>query len=95
MFGCAGAERSAVIRVETGTKENELTAERKLAVVDGTIEKPIPSPVTFEINYGAIARGYRKTPYPDPRITDTLTKRGAKIIKTSDCHDKRFLLYGL
>ena len=68
---------------------------RYIAAADRAIEKLLPCPVTFEINYGAIARGYRKTPYPDPRILDTLTRNGAKTVKTSDCHDKRFLLLGL
>ncbi len=68
---------------------------RYIAAADDAIERLLPCPVTFEINYGAVARGYRKTPYPDPRITDTLTKRGARIIRTSDCHDKRCLLLGL
>ena len=68
---------------------------RYVAAADAALETLLPCPVTFEINSGAIARGYRKTPYPEPRILDVLKKRGARIIKTSDCHDKRFLLLGL
>lgn len=68
---------------------------RYVAAADAALEALLPCPVTFEINSGAIARGYRKTPYPEPRILDVLKKRGARIIKTSDCHDKRFLLLGL
>lgn len=68
---------------------------RYTAAADAALDALLPCPVTFEINYGAVARGYRKTPYPEPRILDTLQKRGARVVKTSDCHDKRFLLLGL
>ena len=40
----------------------------------------------FEVNTGAIARGYRKTPYPSAEILHTLRKEGAKIMLNSDCH---------
>ena len=68
---------------------------RYVAAADAAIRALLPRPVTFEINYGAVARGYRKTPYPDPRIIHTLRQAGARIITTSDCHDKRYLLLGL
>ena len=40
----------------------------------------------FEVNSGAIARGYRTTPYPDPFLLDELRKRGFGAVITSDCH---------
>lgn len=45
----------------------------------------------FEVNTGAIARGYRTTPYPAPFIMQELKNLGAKMIISSDCHDKNFL----
>ena len=42
----------------------------------------------FEVNTGAIARGYRKIPYPAPFILKELKTLGKKIIISSDCHDK-------
>lgn len=41
----------------------------------------------FEVNTGAIARGYRKTPYPAPFILKEMKNLGATVILTSDCHD--------
>ena len=73
----------------------DATHPRYVAAADAAIRALLPCPVTFEINYGAVARGYRKTPYPEPRILDTLRSAGARIITTSDCHDKQFLLLGL
>lgn len=45
----------------------------------------------FEVNTGAIGRGYRTTPYPAPFILDEMKRLGCKLILSSDCHDKRKL----
>lgn len=45
----------------------------------------------FEINTGAIARGYRTTPYLDMFLLKELKKRGCGIVVSSDCHDSRYL----
>ena len=45
----------------------------------------------FEVNTGAIARGYRTTPYPAPFILKEMKSLGSKLIITSDCHDKNYL----
>lgn len=40
----------------------------------------------FEVNTGAIARGYRTTPYPDPFIVKELKRLGFGAVISSDCH---------
>ncbi|MBR5527492.1 MAG: histidinol-phosphatase [Clostridia bacterium] len=45
----------------------------------------------FEINTGAISRGYRTTPYPAPFLLKEMKTLGCRVILTSDCHDKNFL----
>ena len=45
----------------------------------------------FEVNTGAISRGYRTTPYPAPFILKEMKKLGCTVILTSDCHDRNFL----
>ena len=50
--------------------------------------------VIFEINTGAIARGYRTTPYPAPFLLQAMQDAGVKLMLNSDCHDRRFLLCG-
>ena len=45
----------------------------------------------FEINTGAIARGYRTTPYPMMNILRELQIRGFGAIISSDCHDAQCL----
>ncbi len=48
----------------------------------------IKSNCIFEVNSGAIARGYRTTPYPAQNLLYELKKADAKITVTSDCHDR-------
>lgn len=45
----------------------------------------------FEVNTGAIGRGYRTSPYPAPFILDEMKALKCKLILTSDCHNKDFL----
>jgi len=66
---------------------------RKAAL--SALESLLRAPVIFEINTGAIARGYRKRPYPEDFLLRELEARGARLILSSDCHDKRDLLFGL
>ncbi len=42
--------------------------------------------VIFEVNTGAIAKGYRKTPYPSEDLLYILKKNNAKITLSSDSH---------
>ena len=46
----------------------------------------------FEINTGAISRGYQDEPYPDGEIIDYLAARGARFLLSSDSHRKDTLL---
>lgn len=59
------------------------------------LDRLCAAPVLFEINTGAIARGYRTTPYPEPFLLKELQRRQKQLILSSDCHDRRFLLCGL
>jgi len=45
----------------------------------------------FEVNTGAIARGYRTSPYPQMELLKELKKCDFGAVITSDCHDKRFV----
>lgn len=46
----------------------------------------IPENRIFEINTGAISRGWRSVPYPSPFITDYLKSAGCRFILSSDSH---------
>lgn len=48
----------------------------------------------FEVNSGAIGRGYRTTPYPDEFLVKELKKQGFGAVITSDCHNSSWLDIG-
>ncbi len=47
----------------------------------------------FEINTGAISRGYRTQAYPSDKILRYIYQKGGKVILASDSHSKETLLY--
>ena len=49
--------------------------------------------VIFEINTGAMSRGYRSAPYPSPALLRAMRERDLPLCITSDCHDRSHLLY--
>ena len=48
----------------------------------------------FEVNTGAVARGYRTTLYPSLEITKRLREKGFGATISSDCHDRRYIDFG-
>lgn len=48
----------------------------------------------FEINTGAMARGYRSKPYPADFILEEIERLQCPVILSSDCHDMECLNFG-
>ena len=48
---------------------------------------------TFEINTGAISRGYRTDPYPAAEIRQYIRDHGGKMILSSDAHQKENICF--
>ena len=57
---------------------------RKLAVK--YLESVVDTNCIFEVNTGAISRGYRSLPYPHEELLYVLKKHGALVMLNSDCH---------
>ena len=53
-----------------------------------TLKGKIP---LFEVNTGAVARGYRTAPYPQLDFMKEFRKCGYGVVITSDCHDQNYL----
>ena len=47
----------------------------------------------FEINTGAISRGYRTEPYPSREIRDYIRAHGGKMLLSSDSHRKETIAF--
>ena len=67
---------------------------RYVAATDSALDELLQSDALLEINTGAMARGYRSCPYPENRILNRWLNAGKPVLLSSDCHDKRMLLYG-
>lgn len=61
-----------------------------LEALDALLEKD----VIFEVNTGAMSRGYRTTPYPAPIFLRRIAEKRGNVILSSDAHNKDYLTYG-
>lgn len=73
--------------IDTDTKQYRDLYEAAIGALKGKIP-------FFELNTGAMARGYRTTPYPALDILKRLREQGFGATVSSDCHDKRFVDHG-
>ncbi len=60
---------------------------RYIAAWQAAIDKLLPYKKPFEINTGAISRGYRTAPYPSKAQLEYIYQNGGKIILCSDAHN--------
>jgi histidinol-phosphatase (PHP family) len=74
------------------TKFNEIdpiidtTHPRYVKAYTEALEKLKDTPVIYEINTGAISRGYRTSPYPSEEIMDLIATQGKPFVICSDTH---------
>ena len=61
-----------------------------LEALDALLEKDL----IFEVNTGAMSRGYRTTPYPAPIFLRRIAEKRGNVILSSDAHNKDALTYG-
>ena len=62
--------------------------ERYIRAWQSAVDKLIKADIPFEINSGAISRGYRTTPYPSENIKEYILKKGGRFVYNSDSHNK-------
>ena len=70
------------------------TDERYVNAYKKAVDTLLTRDVLFEINTGAIARGFKTVPYPSEQILDYIRAGGGKTILSSDCHSKEMLMFG-
>lgn len=68
---------------------------RYIKARDAALWKLLDVPAVFEVNTGAISRGYRTEPYPDISVIKTLAEAGKPLILTSDSHSAQTLDFAL
>lgn len=57
-------------------------------MAEEAVTKAAQSGCILEVNTGAISRGYRQTPYPSENLLHVLKKLDARLILSSDSHNK-------
>lgn len=59
---------------------------RYVKASNDALDALLKTPAVFEMNTGAITRGYRTTPYPSEELTAKIAKSGKKFVINSDTH---------
>lgn len=67
---------------------------RYIAAEQSALKKLIDTPAVFEINTGAISRGFTDKPYPNERVMARLADVGKEVILSSDSHSTDTILFG-
>ncbi|MBE6533203.1 MAG: histidinol-phosphatase HisJ family protein [Ruminococcaceae bacterium] len=68
---------------------------RYIAARDRALEALLKTPAVFEVNTGAISRGYRTTPYPSNEIIDKIAASGKPFVINSDAHSAKDITFML
>ena len=63
-----------------------LNNENYFKIAEKYLKAALKSECIFEVNTGAIARGYRTSPYPHERLLRILQQNDGKVMLSSDCH---------
>jgi len=83
-----------VTKLNTGNRFFDEEAPRYQMAALEALHTADPTATLLEINTGAVARGYRKTPYPALFLLKEWRAMGGQIIVTADAHTAAGVLYG-
>lgn len=75
-----------VTKFNEGGKLFDENHPRYVAAWQAAADRLLKTGKPFEINTGAMSRGYRTAPYPSGRIINYIRKHGGKLILSSDAH---------
>ena len=59
---------------------------RYIQAAEAALEKLLQKDVIFEVNTGAISRGYRTSPYPSNDLLLKIKEKGGKVLISTDTH---------
>ena len=76
-----------------GNKYFDEENPRYLNAAFGAVDSLLKTGRPFEINTGAISRGYKKFPYPSKKILEYIAAHNGSVILSSDAHNKENLMY--
>ena len=83
-----------ISKFNEGGKLFDQAHPRYVAAWQAAADRLLVSGIPFEINTGAVSRGYRAAPYPAAPIREYLAERGARFLWSSDSHWADTLCFG-
>lgn len=83
-----------ITKFNEGGKLFDENHPRYVAAWKKAADKLLRKGIPFEINTGAISRGYRTEPYPSAPIREYIRAHGGSFILSSDCHAAENLCFG-
>ena len=82
-----------ITKFNEGGKLFDENHPRYVAAWKKAVDALLPKNIPFEINMGALARGYRSAPYPAAPIIQYIKEKGGKLILSGDAHSADTLCY--
>ncbi|MGN0174386.1 MAG: histidinol-phosphatase [Acutalibacteraceae bacterium] len=70
------------------------TDKRYIDTAINTVDALLEQDVIFEVNTGAISRGYKTMPYPSLFILKRIFEKGGDVILSGDTHSAKTLMFG-
>ena len=82
-----------ITKFNEGNRFFDTSHPRYVKAYRDAVDKLVSYGLPFEVNTGAISRGYRTTPYPAPDVLEYVKEKGGKFIISSDSHSKENIAF--
>jgi histidinol-phosphatase (PHP family) len=82
-----------ITKYNDGNKYFDTYSEKYVNAYKKAVDKLIDDGLVFEINTGAMQKGYKSEPYPSKDIIEYIKQRGGKFILSSDAHKKENIAF--
>ena len=82
-----------ITKLNAGNRYFDEEDERYITASNNALDTLLETGAIFEINTGAISRGYTQFAYPSMRLLKRIAEHGGRVILSSDAHDKKNLMY--
>ncbi len=94
MTGCQIIGHFDLVTLFSGIDDTDAENRRFIDAEMTALDELLKTDALFEVNTGAMARGYRTVPYPSEKCLRYIREKNGRVIISSDCHDKSKLLFG-
>ncbi len=82
-----------VTKFNEGNKLFDTSNPRYVEAAKAAIDKLLPFGKPFEINTGALSRGYRTEAYPEMQFLRYIKEKGGRVVLSGDTHNAETLCY--